>query len=57
MDEHFKNTPFEKNAPVILSLIGIWYNNFFNTESEVILPYAQYLSQVSTLFTTSYYGK
>jgi glucose-6-phosphate isomerase len=47
MDEHFKNTPFEKNAPVIASLIGIWYNNFFNTESEVILPYAQYLSKLA----------
>jgi len=47
MDEHFKNTPFEENAPVISSLIGIWYNNFFNTESEVILPYAQYLSKLA----------
>lgn len=47
MDEHFKNTPFEKNAPVILSLIGIWYTNFFNAESEVILPYAQYLSKLA----------
>ncbi|MFD1294932.1 glucose-6-phosphate isomerase [Lutibacter holmesii] len=47
MDEHFKNTPFEKNAPVILSLIGIWYTNFFEAESEVILPYAQYLSKLA----------
>ncbi len=47
MDEHFKNTPFDKNAPVILSLIGIWYSNFFNSESEVILPYAQYLSKLA----------
>jgi glucose-6-phosphate isomerase len=47
MDEHFKNTPFEKNAPVILSLIGIWYTNFFNAESEVILPYSQYLSKLA----------
>ena len=47
MDEHFKNTPFENNAPVILSLIGIWYTNFFNSESEVILPYAQYLSKLA----------
>ena len=37
MDEHFKNTPFDKNIPVILSLIGIWYTNFFGAESEVIL--------------------
>ncbi|OGS73935.1 MAG: glucose-6-phosphate isomerase [Flavobacteria bacterium RIFCSPLOWO2_12_FULL_35_11] len=45
MDEHFKNTPLENNAPVILSLIGIWYTNFFNAETEVILPYTQYLSK------------
>jgi glucose-6-phosphate isomerase len=47
MDEHFKNTPFEKNAPVILSLIGIWYTNFFNAETEAILPYTQYLSKLA----------
>jgi len=46
MDEHFKNTPFKKNAPVVLSLIGIWYTNFFNTETEVILPYTQYLNKL-----------
>ncbi|MBT8318383.1 MAG: glucose-6-phosphate isomerase [Lutibacter sp.] len=46
MDEHFKNTPFEKNAPVILSLIGIWYTNFFNAETEAILPYTQYLNKL-----------
>ena len=45
MDEHFRNTPFENNAPVVLSLIGIWYTNFFNAETEVILPYTQYLSK------------
>ena len=45
MDEHFKNTPYEKNAPVVLSLIGIWYTNFFYAETEVILPYTQYLSK------------
>ncbi len=47
MDEHFKNTSFENNAPVILSLIGIWYTNFFNTETEAILPYTQYLSKLA----------
>ncbi|PCH49436.1 MAG: glucose-6-phosphate isomerase [Flavobacteriaceae bacterium] len=47
MDEHFKNTPFENNAPVILSLIGIWYTNFFNAETEVILPYTQYLNKLA----------
>ena len=47
MDMHFKNTAFEKNAPVIASLIGIWYTNFYGTESEVILPYSQYLKDLS----------
>ena len=45
MDEHFRTTPFEKNMPVILALISIWYNNFFGTESEVIIPYSQYLEK------------
>jgi glucose-6-phosphate isomerase len=43
MDNHFKDTPFEKNIPVILALIGIWYNNFFGAETEAILPYDQYM--------------
>lgn len=43
MDEHFKNTSFEKNIPVVLAMISIWYNNFFRTESEVVIPYSQYL--------------
>ena len=47
MDQHFKNEEFDKNIPVVMALIGIWYNNFFNTESEAILPYSQYLSKFS----------
>jgi len=43
MDQHFKNTPFERNIPVIMGLLGIWYNNFFGAESYAILPYDQYL--------------
>jgi glucose-6-phosphate isomerase len=43
MDKHFKDTPFNKNIPVILGLIGIWYNNFFGSETYAILPYDQYL--------------
>ncbi|MBN4080533.1 glucose-6-phosphate isomerase [Beggiatoa alba] len=43
MDEHFRTTPFEKNLPVIMALIGIWYNNFFNADSYAILPYDQHL--------------
>jgi len=46
MDEHFKNTPFRNNVPVIASLIGIWYTNFFKAETEVILPYSQYLNKL-----------
>lgn len=42
-DEHFSSTPFEQNIPVIMALLGIWYNNFFNTESQAILPYGHYL--------------
>jgi len=43
MDMHFRNTTFEKNIPVLMALIGIWYNNFFGAETEAILPYDQYL--------------
>ena len=46
MDIHFKNTSFEQNIPVILSLISIWYNNFFDCETEAILPYSQYLHKL-----------
>ncbi|UDG79235.1 Glucose-6-phosphate isomerase [Candidatus Ecksteinia adelgidicola] len=50
MDQHFLNTPLEKNLPVILALIGIWYNNFFHAETEAILPYDQYLSLFPAYF-------
>lgn len=43
MDNHFKNTPFGENMPVLLAVLSIWYNNFFNAESEAIIPYTQYL--------------
>lgn len=42
-DKHFKTAPFEKNIPVILGLLGIWYNNFFGAETHAILPYDQYM--------------
>ena len=48
MDTHFKNEPFETNIPVIMACLGIWYNNFFQFESEVVLPYSQYLNQFAT---------
>ncbi|MGY3054980.1 glucose-6-phosphate isomerase [Pedobacter sp. UYEF25] len=49
-DNHFKSTPFEKNIPVILGMIGIWYINFFDAETEVILPYDQYLHRFAAYF-------
>ncbi len=48
MDAHFKNEDFKTNIPVILALISVWYNNFFNAESEAIIPYSQYLNQFAT---------
>ena len=50
MDCHFRNTEWEKNIPVTLALIGIWYTNFFEAETEVILPYDQYLHRFSAYF-------
>ena len=50
MDLHFKNEPFDKNIPVILALLGIWYNNFFGAESEAILPYDQYMHRFPAYF-------
>ncbi|MDT0675232.1 glucose-6-phosphate isomerase [Autumnicola musiva] len=46
MDEHFKNTDFSENIPVQLALLSIWYNNFFEAESEAVIPYSQYLHRV-----------
>jgi len=50
MDNHFLNTPPEQNLPVILALLGIWYNNFFDSQSHAILPYDQYLSRFAAYF-------
>ncbi len=50
MDEHFRTAPLEKNIPVTLALLGIWYNNFFGAETNVILPYDQYLHRFSAYF-------
>lgn len=47
MDEHFKNEDFDKNIPVVLALLSIWYNNFYGAETEAIIPYTQYLSRFS----------
>jgi glucose-6-phosphate isomerase len=50
MDNHFKDTPFEENIPVILALLGIWYNNFFESETQAILPYDQYMHRFAAYF-------
>ena len=50
MDCHFRETPFEKNIPVMLALIGIWYNNFLGAQSEAILPYDQYMHRFPAYF-------
>ena len=47
MDEHFRTAPFDKNLPVLLGLIGLWYVNFFGAESQAILPYDHYLGRLS----------
>jgi len=50
MDLHFREAPLEKNLPVLLALIGIWYNNFFGAATEAILPYDQYLHRFPAYF-------
>jgi glucose-6-phosphate isomerase len=45
MDEHFRTAPFERNLPVLMGLIGIWYNDFFGAETVAVLPYEQYLKR------------
>lgn len=50
MDQHFRNTEFDNNMPVILGLLGIWYNNFFGAESHAILPYDQYMHRFAAYF-------
>jgi glucose-6-phosphate isomerase len=47
MDEHFKTAEFDKNMPVVLALLSIWYNNFFKAESEALIPYTQYLQKLA----------
>jgi glucose-6-phosphate isomerase len=49
-DKHFKNTPFERNIPVIMALLGIWYRNFFGSQTEAILPYDQYMHRFPAYF-------
>jgi len=48
VDEHFRSTPFEENVPVVMGLLGLWYNNFYGAQSHAILPYDQYLMHFSS---------
>ncbi|MEL6538559.1 MAG: glucose-6-phosphate isomerase, partial [Bacteroidota bacterium] len=50
MDEHFRTASFDQNIPVLLALIGLWYNNFYEAESEAILPYSQYMHRFAAYF-------
>ncbi len=50
MDNHFRKVEFEQNIPIILALLGIWYNNFFEAESHAILPYDQYMHRFAAYF-------
>ena len=45
MDEHFRTAPFERNLPVLMGLLGVWYNNFFGAQTVAVLPYEQYLKR------------
>jgi glucose-6-phosphate isomerase len=47
IDEHFRNTPLERNVPVLLGLLGIWYGSFFDAQTHAVLPYSHYLSRFS----------
>lgn len=47
MDEHFKTADFDKNMPVVLAMLSVWYNNFFGAESEALIPYTQYLQKLA----------
>ena len=45
IDDHFRTAPFERNLPVLMGLLGIWYGNFFGAETQAVLPYSQYLTR------------
>src|SRR5579863_1278214 len=49
-DNYFRTTPFDKNIPVIMALVGLWYTNFFGTQTEAILPYDQYMHRFAAYF-------
>lgn len=49
-DNHFRTAPLDKNAPVLLALLGIWYINFFHAETHAMLPYDQYMHRFTAYF-------
>ena len=49
-DEHFRNVPFDNNIPVVMEMLGVWYNNFWDAQSHAILPYDQYLEHFASYF-------
>ena len=49
-DEHFRNVPFDNNIPVVMAMLGVWYNNFWDAQSHAILPYDQYLEHFASYF-------
>src|SRR5207237_8122824 len=50
MDEHFQTAPLERNLPVLLGMLGIWYSNFLGAQTQAILPYSQSLSRFAAYF-------
>ncbi len=57
MDEHFRSAPAEKNLPVLLALLGVWYNDFFDAQTVAILPYDQYLLAFQRLLAAARHGE
>jgi len=56
-DLHFRKTKFRDNVPVLMALLGVWYNNFFSSDTHAILPYDQYLHRFPAYFSTGRYGE
>ena len=57
MDEHFRTAPFERNLPVLMGLLGIWYNNFFGAQTVAVLPYAAVSQALSRLSPAAHHGE
>ena len=57
MDEHFRTAPFDQNLPVLMGLLAVWYNNFFDAQTIAVLPYDQYLKRFPGLFAATHHGE